>query len=82
MDEPKDDAPVYYCSCTTAEHKVKWNSDDNSGITSGPLHLTHCILVDSSTVICWTCPFVILEVSGLLCHFYSILDGKSCKQTL
>ena len=27
-------------------------------------HLTHCILVDSSTVICWTSSIVILGVSG------------------
>ena len=40
--------------------------------------LTYCILVDSSTVICWTSPFVILWVSGLFCCFYSIFDGKSC----
>ena len=39
--------------------------------------LTHCILVDSSTLICWTSPFVILGVSDLLCRFYSIFDGKS-----
>ena len=31
---------------------------------------THCILVDSSTYICWTSPFVIL---GVLCHFILIL---------
>ena len=31
--------------------------------------LTHCILVDSSTVICWTSLFVILGVSRLLCCF-------------
>ena len=39
---------------------------------------THCILVDSSTVIWWTSPFVILGVSDLLCRFYSIFDGNSC----
>ena len=38
------------------------------------LGLTHCILVDSSTVICWTSPFVILGVSDLFCCFYSIFD--------
>ena len=27
--------------------------------------------MDSSTVICWTSPFVILEVSGRLCDFRS-----------
>ena len=40
--------------------------------------LTHCILVDSSTIICWASPFVILRVSDLFCCFYSIFDGKSC----
>ena len=42
----------------------------------------HCILVDSSTVIYWTSPFVILGVLGLFCGFYSIFDGKFCLQTL
>ena len=28
--------------------------------------LTHCILVDSSTVTCWTRPFTVLRVSGQL----------------
>ena len=36
--------------------------------------LTHCILVDSSIVICLTSPFVFLGVMGLFCHFYSIFD--------
>ena len=40
--------------------------------------LTHCILVDSSTLICWTSPFVSKRVLGLFCRFYSILDAKSC----
>ena len=31
-----------------------------------PVLITHCIPADSSTVICWTSPFVILGVSGLL----------------
>ena len=43
-----------------------------------PPFLTHFILVDSSTVICWMSLFVILGVSGLFCCFYSIFDGKSC----
>ena len=42
------------------------------------LYSTHCILVDSSTVLYWTRPFVILRLSGLFCCFYSIFDGKSC----
>ena len=33
--------------------------------------------MDSSTVICWMSPFIILGVSGLVCRFYSIFDGKS-----
>ena len=37
---------------------------------------THCILVDSSTYICWTSPFVIL---GVFCLFYSNFDGKLAK---
>ena len=45
--------------------------------TLGINGLTHCILVDSSTVKCWTSPFVILGVSGLFCSFYSIFDGIS-----
>ena len=32
--------------------------------------LIHCLLVDSSTVICWTSPFVVLELSSLFCRFY------------
>ena len=43
--------------------------------------LTHCKLVDSSTVARWTSPFVILEVSGLFCNIYFISDGNSFKQT-
>ena len=35
--------------------------------------LTHCILVDPSTVICWTNPFVILGVSCLFCRFYPVI---------
>ena len=40
--------------------------------------LTHCIPVDSSTVICWTGLFVIVEVLSIFCCFYSIFDRKSC----
>ena len=39
--------------------------------------LTHYVLVDSSTVICWISSLLILGLSGLFCHFYSIFDGKS-----
>ena len=40
--------------------------------------LTHCILVDFSTVMCWTSPIVMLGLSGLFCCFYSVFDGKLC----
>ena len=40
--------------------------------SSSHRRLTHCILVDSSTIIFWTSPFVILGVSGLFCRFDSI----------
>ena len=46
------------------------------------LSFTHCILVDSSTVICWKSPFVILGVSGLFCRFYYNFDGKILLQTV
>ena len=39
---------------------------------------THCILVNSSTVICGKSPFVILGVNSLFSRFISIFDGKSC----
>ena len=29
---------------------------------------------DTSTVICWTNPFINLGVSGLFCYFYSMFD--------
>ena len=35
--------------------------------------LTHCTLMDSSTVICWMSPFFVLGVSGLFC---CIFDGN------
>ena len=44
--------------------------------------LTHRILVDFSTVICWTSSLVILGVSVLFCGFYSVFDVKSCEQTM
>ena len=40
--------------------------------------LTHSILVNSFTVICWVSPCVILGVSGLFCNFCSIFDEKFC----
>ena len=35
--------------------------------------LTHCIQVESSTVIYWTSPFVLLGESDLFCHFILFL---------
>ena len=32
--------------------------------------------MDPSSVVYWTSPFVILGMSGLICHFYSIFDWK------
>ena len=32
-------------------------------------------MVNSSTFISWTSPFIILGVSGLFCRFYCIFDG-------
>ena len=43
---------------------------------STSFRLIHYILVDSSIVLCWKSPFVILGVSGLFCRFF-ISDGKS-----
>ena len=40
-------------------------------------HLTHCIVMDSSTAVCWMGPFVILGVSNSVCHFYSIFNGNN-----
>ena len=48
------------------------------GFSFVPPGTSHCILVNSSTVICWTSPFDNLGVLGLFCNFYSIFDGKSC----
>ena len=38
----------------------------------------HCILVDSSAVICWMSPFVIFGVPGLFVTFIIFFYGKSC----
>ena len=38
--------------------------------------------MDSSTVICWTSPFVIFGMSGLCFPLNSNFDGKSSKKTL
>ena len=40
------------------------------------LLLVHCIQVDSSIVLYWISPSVILGVLGKFCHFYSIFGGK------
>ena len=41
---------------------------------SYPHTLVHCIMVDASTAICWTSSFVLLGLSRLFCHIYSIFD--------
>ena len=46
------------------------------------LYIAYCILVDSSTAIGWTSPFVILVVSALFGRLNAIFDGKFCKQTM
>ena len=40
--------------------------------------LTHCVLVDSPSVIYWTILYVILGLSGLFCRCISIFVGKPC----
>ena len=57
---------------------VLFHFADNSMRIKLLSNLTHCILIDFSTVICWMSPFIILGVSGLFCHFCSIFDEKSC----
>ena len=52
-------------------------SQSNTPLSKWVPFLTHCILVDYSTVICWTSLFFILGVTGLFSHFYSIFDGKN-----
>ena len=46
-------------------------------------HVAHCILVDTSTVVCWTSPFVILGMSGFFVTFILFLMensvSKQCK---
>ena len=58
-------------SCYTRQKSVwKGNAD--------PVKcLTHCTLVHTPTIICWTSPVVLLGMSSLFCRFYSIFDGKS-----
>ena len=42
-----------------------------------PTVLTHSILADSSSVICWTSPFVILGVCGLFSISWKIMLGNT-----
>ena len=44
--------------------------------------LTHICLVDSSILINWTSPFLILRVSSAFFYFDFILNRNSCKQTV
>ena len=43
--------------------------------------LTHCVLAETSTVICWMSPSH-FRVLGLCCRFCAIFVGKSCQQTM
>ena len=43
--------------------------------------LTHCILADSSTVMYWRSPFVILGMSVYFVPFILFFDRKSCYQS-
>ena len=45
-------------------------------------YLTHICLVDPSIRISWTSPFVILGVSGVLFHLFSISNRNAYKQTV
>ena len=65
----------YFSLELTTNKKGDKNENDNDRSFT----LTHCILVDSSTVIFWMNPFVILGVSGLFCLFYfnSIFDKNA-----
>ena len=79
------------CMLSQVEHEKPWNlvhfQDSLSNYYYGCPNfqfftLTHCIQPDTSTVICWTRPLVILWVGGVFCRFYSIFDRQSCSQTL
>ena len=53
---------IFWLLC---EHRINWNED----LQFLALCLNHCILVDSSTIICHMSLFVILRVVGLFCPF-------------
>ena len=74
--------------CNRVKQKFQYMADTND---EEPIYLhlyticppvfeivTRCILVDSSNVLCWTSPPVIIGVLDLFCHFYSIFYGNSC----
>ena len=51
-------------------------------IFPGKNGLMHLITPVDNFVLFWMNSFVIVGESGLFCCFYSIFDGKSCKQTM
>ena len=65
---------LFHCG----HHSLLWQMVLDFKFNDKAFSLTHCILMDSLTVICWTSSFVTLGVSGLFRHFYSVLDEKSC----
>ena len=71
--------PISVCSCspTVFQHEFALMTDDKYKKLQSLL--THCILVYSSTIICWMSPFVILVVLRPFFRFcfYSFLDGQS-----
>ena len=58
------------------QHRNERSEFCNDDSCIDPPLLTYCILVDSSTIICWTSLSVNLGVSRSFCRFYSIFDGK------
>ena len=60
------------------KNRVKVSYQQGQAVDNRLFLLTHCMLMDSSTVTYWTSPFVTLGVSGLFCHLYSIFEEKSC----
>ena len=58
--------------CKRSRPLINFFVEQRSQHVQSKNNLTHCIMVDSSTVIYWSSLFAILEVSGLFCRFNSI----------
>ena len=61
---------LYLAFIDQAQHLLRVPATANTEHGKIFLLLTHCVLVNSSTVICWMSSFVMLGVSGLFCGFY------------